>query len=91
MVYYDPWGDSREKPGLPHMQRFKKFPLASSQSGVVIKYLVEIKYMYYHRSRNKNIGQGVCKFGIIGKWNIYCIWDNGKDFGNFEEFLCQGM
>ena len=42
----------------------KKFPLASSQSGIVIKYLVQI---YYHRSGNKNICQGVCKFTIISK------------------------
>ena len=47
--------------------------------------------MYYHTSGNKNICQGVCKFGIIDKWRNFCIWDNGQDFGNFEESLRQGM
>ena len=43
---------------------FKKTPLASSQRGIVIKYL---KFKYYRRSGNENICQGICKFGIIGK------------------------
>ena len=33
--------------------------------------------------------QGACKFGIIGKWKICWVWDNGQDFGSFEEVLCQ--
>ena len=58
--------------------------------GIAINYLVQLKFIYYHRSGNNNICQGVCKFGIICKWKICCIWDNGKDFGNLEESLCQG-
>ena len=42
-------------------------------------------------SGNNNIRQGVSKFKIIGKWRICCVWDNGQDFSNFEESLCQGM
>ena len=61
------------------------------QSGIVSKYLAQLKFIYYPRSGNKNICQGVCKFGIISIWPICCIWDNGQDFGNSEESLCQGM
>ena len=47
---------------------FWKILLASSQSGVVINFKVyTIKFMYYHRSENSIICQGVCKFGISGK------------------------
>ena len=42
-------------------------------------------------SGKNNICQGVWKFGIIGKGRICCVWDNGQDFGNFEESVCQGM
>ena len=45
---------------------FLKTPLASSQGGIVIKYLVQLNFIYYYRSGNKNICQGICKFGIIG-------------------------
>ena len=58
--------------------------------GIAINYLVQLKFIYYHRSGNNNICQGVCKLGIICKWKICCIWDNCKDFGNLEESLCQG-
>ena len=58
--------------------------------GIAINYLVQLKFIYYHRSGNNNICHGVCKFGIICKWKICCIWDNCKDFGNLEESLCQG-
>ena len=47
--------------------------------------------MYYLSSGNNNMCQAVCKFGIIGKWRIGCIWDNGEDLGNLEKALCQGM
>ena len=67
---------------------FKKTPLASSQSGIVIKYL---KFKYYRRSGNENICQGICKFGIIGKWKHFCVWDNDQAFCNSEELLCQFM
>ena len=33
----------------------------------------------------------VCKFVIIDKWKICCVREDGQDFGNFEESLCQGM
>ena len=23
--------------------------------------------------------------------NFFCLWDNGEDFGNFEDFLCQSI
>ena len=65
--------------------------LASNQSGIVIKYLVQLKFIYYYRSWNKNIFQDLCKCGIIGKWKIRCVFGNGQYLGNFEELLCQGM
>ena len=62
-----------------------------TQSGIVIKYSVQSKFTNYHRSRNKNICQVVCKFGMIRKYKVCCVWDNVPDFGNFEESPCQGI
>ena len=62
--------------------------MASSQSGIIIKHLAELQFTHHHGSRNKNICQSVCIFGIIGKWKICYVWDNSQDFDNFEEFLC---
>lgn len=44
---------------------FWKIALGSSHSGIVIKYLVQIKLTYYYRTRNK-ICQDQCKSRIIG-------------------------
>ena len=60
------------------MQRFEKSPLVSCQSKVVIKYLVQLGD---HSSGGKSICQGVCKFGIIDKLKICCVWDNFQHFG----------
>ena len=38
-----------------------------------------------------SITPGLCKFGIIVKWKICWIWDNGQEFCNFEESLSQDM
>ena len=58
---------------------------------MVIKYLVQLKFIYYHSSENKNIYKGLCKFEIIGKLKIFCVSVSGQDFGNFEELLWQYM
>ena len=50
-----------------YAQRFEKEPFGFCQGGIVIKPLMELKFIYYHRSGNKNICHGVCKFGIIDK------------------------
>ena len=50
---------------------------------------MQLKFTNYDRSGNKNVCQGACKFPIIGKWKICWVWDNGQDFCNFEELLCQ--
>ena len=76
-------------PSLSHTQPFQNTVLAFSQSGTVIKYLVQLKFIYYHRPGNKNVGQGVCKFGTSGKWKICCVQDNGQGSGDFEEFQCK--
>ena len=47
---------------------FWKTQLVSGQIGIFIKYLAQLKLIYYHRSGNKNTCRGVCKFGIINKW-----------------------
>lgn len=44
---------------------FWKIALGSSHSGIVIKYLVQIKLTYYYRTTNK-ICQDQCKSRIIG-------------------------
>ena len=31
----------------------------------------------------------MCKSGIIGKWQICCVWGNGQDFGKSEKSLYQ--
>ena len=67
---------------------FWKIPLAPSQSGIVIKYLRQLKFIII---TGHNICRGVCKFGIMVKWRICCAWDNGQDFGNFEGPLCKGV
>ena len=84
-------GDSGEDCPVHPYATFWKTPLASNQNGIVIKYFVEIVVIYYHRSGNKNICQGVRKFGIIDKWKICCVWDNSQDLSNFKESLRQGM
>ena len=58
---------------------FWKTPLVFSQSGTVIKYLVQIMFIYYRRSGNENICEGVHKCGIITNWKIYCVWYFGQD------------
>ena len=45
----------------------------------------------FKSERDKKLCQGVCKFGITGKWKVCCIWENGEDFCNFEKSLYQGM
>ena len=52
---------------------------------------MQLKYIYYHVSGNKEICQGICKFEIIGKQKICCVWVNGQEFGCFEESMCQSM
>ena len=71
----------------------EKTPLASSQSGLIVKYLAQSNFLWDHRSGNKNIYllEDVSKFGIISKLNICRVWNNGQGFGNFEESLRQGM
>ena len=41
----------------------KKKKKSPGYSGIVIKYLAQLKVIYHHRFENK----GVCKFSIIGK------------------------
>ena len=53
--------------------------------------MAQLKFIYYHRTGNKNIWPSVCKFEIIGKWKICCVWGNGQDFGKLKDSLCQGM
>ena len=36
-----------------------------------------------------NIYQGLSKFSISGQQKFCCVKDNGQDFGNTEEPLCQ--
>ena len=38
-----------------------------------------------------NIFLGVCKFGIIGKRRMRCVWGNGQDLATLKGLLCQGM
>ena len=54
---------------VPYATFWKK-SFGFSQIEIVIKYLVQLKFVYYHRSWNKNICQGVCKFAIISKRKI---------------------
>ena len=42
-------------------------------------------------SGNNNIFLGVCKFGIIGKRRMRCVWGNGQDLATLKGLLCQGM
>ena len=38
--------------------------MVPSQIAIVIKYLEQLKFVYYHRSGNKNIDQGVCQLEL---------------------------
>ena len=50
---------------------FWKTSLASSQRSIIIKYFAQLKFIYYHKSGEKNIWQDVCKFEVIGKWFFF--------------------
>ena len=77
---------------VPYATFWKNSFGLQSESGIVIKYLAQLEFIYYwHRPGNKDICQGACRFESIVKWKICCVWDNDQDFGNFEESLCQGM
>ena len=58
-------GDSSENCRFVPDTTFWKIALCSSHSGVVIKYMAQLKFIYHYKSGN-NMCQGLCKFRIIG-------------------------
>ena len=54
--------DSGDNCQVSPMAIILKAPLNSIQSEILIKYLAQLKFIYYHQSGNRNIFQGVLSF-----------------------------
>ena len=70
-------GDSGENSPIRAIRNVLKTSLSSSQKGIVIKYLAQLKFIL---SQAWKLKQSVRKFPTIGKWKICCVWGNGQDF-----------